>query len=166
MKKKQAGKKAGISKTSAVENCESYENLTIHPELKSYFSYCLKKASVRLRGMMDKVLEPYNLIAPQLGMMRLIDVHGEVSQSELAQSMGIDKATMVKFIDEMEKSKFVVRIGCETDRRIKYIALTPAGKKMLLKGNELRLAVEKEFLSPLTAQERALLEKALPKLLR
>lgn len=121
---------------------------------------------MRLRLYLDEKLKPYNLIAPQLGMLRVINTAGSISQGELAQSMGIDKATMVKFIDNMEKDKYVVRKGCEKDRRIKYLSLTASGKKMLLKGSDLRAEAETEFLAPLTAAEKAVLEKALPKLVR
>lgn len=143
-----------------------FENPKVHPELKSYFAYCLTKAAMRLRAAMDERLKPYNLISPQLGLLRLIEMHVSISQGELGQTMGIDKATMVKLVDNLEKSNFLVRKGCEKDRRIKYLSLTAAGKKMLLKGTKLREEIEKDFLSPLTAEERAVLEKALPKLIR
>jgi DNA-binding MarR family transcriptional regulator len=169
LKKKQITKvkaRGGAKAVAKQDDFCKFENPKVHPELKSYFAYCLTKAAIRLRTSMDERLKPYNMISPQLGLLRLIEVNGFISQGELGQTIGIDKATMVKLIDNLEEGQYLVRKGCEKDRRIKYLSLTAAGTKMLLKGNKLRLEVERDFLSPLTAEERSVLEKALPKLVR
>lgn len=50
-----------------------------------------------------------------------------LSQSELAQRVGVEGATMVATIDRLVKAGFVTRQVLESDRRVKQVALTEAG---------------------------------------
>lgn len=50
-----------------------------------------------------------------------------LSQSELADRLGVEGATMVAMVDRLVKAGLVVRQASATDRRIKRVVLTPAG---------------------------------------
>lgn len=50
-----------------------------------------------------------------------------LSQSELADRLAVEPATMVAMIDRLVKAGLVVRDPSATDRRIKRVILTPAG---------------------------------------
>lgn len=50
-----------------------------------------------------------------------------LSQSELADSLGVEGATMVAMVDRLVKAGLVVRAPSATDRRVKRVMLTPAG---------------------------------------
>ncbi len=50
-----------------------------------------------------------------------------LSQSELADSLGVEGATMVAMVDRLVKAGLVVREPSTTDRRVKRVVLTPAG---------------------------------------
>jgi MarR family transcriptional regulator, transcriptional regulator for hemolysin len=50
-----------------------------------------------------------------------------LSQSELADRLGVEGATMVAMVDRLVKAGLVVREASATDRRIKRVVLTPAG---------------------------------------
>jgi MarR family transcriptional regulator, transcriptional regulator for hemolysin len=52
---------------------------------------------------------------------------GPLSQSELADALGVEGATMVAMVDRLVKAGFVVREPSTTDRRVKRVVLTPAG---------------------------------------
>lgn len=123
------------------------------------------KAAMRFRAMMDDALVTYNLVTPQLGILRVINEAGSISQNDIGGFVVIDKASMVKFIDQLEKNKLVSRQSHETDRRIKLISLTPKGRKILDEVSEVRKEVEAVFLQPLTEEERQQLKTIVPKLL-
>tara|TARA_B110001454_G_scaffold219099_1_gene249916 strand:- start:19789 stop:20280 length:492 start_codon:yes stop_codon:yes gene_type:complete len=110
-------------------------------------------------------LVSYNLVTPQLGILRVINEAGSVSQQDIGDFVVIDKASMVKFIDQLEKLKLVNRTSHETDRRIKLISLTPKGKKTLEIVAEVIKEVEAVFLQPLTEEEQQQLRNIVPKLL-
>jgi len=50
-----------------------------------------------------------------------------LSQSELAESLGVEGATMVAMVDRLVKAGFVIREPSTTDRRVKRILLTQTG---------------------------------------
>lgn len=53
-----------------------------------------------------------------------------LSQIELANRVGIEPASMVTTIDRLVRAKLLVRESCAHDRRVKLIALTPAGVEL------------------------------------
>jgi MarR family transcriptional regulator, transcriptional regulator for hemolysin len=56
-----------------------------------------------------------------------------LSQSEIADRLGVEGATMVSMVDRLVKSGFAVREPSQTDRRIKRVRLTDAGNKLYAK---------------------------------
>lgn len=50
-----------------------------------------------------------------------------LSQSELADRLGVEGATMVAMVDRLVKAGLVAREASSTDRRIKRVVLTTAG---------------------------------------
>ncbi|UXR63623.1 MarR family transcriptional regulator [Bdellovibrio bacteriovorus] len=145
-----------------IPHCES---TFINPALKVYFGYCLNKAALKYKTMTAQALAHYGIVTPQLGIMKLLQIQGPKSQITLGQEMFIDKASMVKFIDGLEKIKYVRRIPASGDRRIKMVELTPKGQKGLEALVKVQKEMENEFLSPLTAKEKELIKEILPKLL-
>jgi DNA-binding MarR family transcriptional regulator len=139
--------------------------VAVQPSLKAYFGYCLYKAALRLRFALDQKLEKHGLIAPQLGVMRVLDTDVAMSQIEIGRELGIDRASMVKLIDHLEKSGIVARKSCREDRRVNKVSLTAAGRKVLKLATELRIQAEDEFLAPLSPEEKRILLQAIPKLL-
>ncbi|KYG64023.1 hypothetical protein AZI86_14545 [Bdellovibrio bacteriovorus] len=136
----------------------------VHPVLKAYFGYCFNKAALKYKSLLMTELEPLGLVSPQLGILKLLHVLGPVSQIALGQDMGIDKASMVKFIDGLEKKKWVQRLPDPNDRRIKLVGITAKGKDAVSKLSELHVKVAEEFLSPLTKAEQAQLKKLVSRL--
>ncbi|WP_413944706.1 MarR family winged helix-turn-helix transcriptional regulator [Bdellovibrio sp. HCB-162] len=141
-----------------------WETPGVHPALKVYFGYCLSKAALKHKSMLAKELDKYKIVSPQLGIMKLLQINGPASQISLGQDMHIDKASMVKFIDGLEKQKYVRRVPDKNDRRIKLVELTEKGLKDLQKLARIRQEIEDEFLSPLSAKEKESLREIVSKL--
>lgn len=53
-----------------------------------------------------------------------------LSQSELADQLAVEGATMVAMIDRLVKAGLVVREPSHTDRRVKHVLLTDAGTRL------------------------------------
>jgi MarR family transcriptional regulator, transcriptional regulator for hemolysin len=70
-----------------------------------------------------------------------------LSQSELADRLGIEGATMVAMVDRLVKAGFVVREPSTTDRRVKRIVLTQAGNILYDKVRAEAAAFRKELLA-------------------
>lgn len=145
----------------------NYQDETkVHPALIKYCGYCMKKATIRLRSLMDEELKDFNITTGELGLLKVIQDGVLISQIKLGDQLGIDKASMVKLIDNLEKRKMLERIAHPTDRRVKNIQLTKNGKKILEQCQPSKLRAEKKFFEPLTAAEektfRELVQKLIP----
>lgn len=136
----------------------------VHPDLQQYLSYSLYKTALRLRAMMAETFAPFGIIPPHFGIMTLLKQRGPVNQVTLGETMGIDKATMVKLIDGLEKLKYVAREASKEDRRVKFIAITDKGRKafdQMLKDAKL---AEKRFLSSFSGADEKEFRRLIGKL--
>jgi DNA-binding MarR family transcriptional regulator len=91
-------------------------------------------------------------------------LNGEHSQIELARIVGLDKTTMVVTLDELEAAGLAERRQSKVDRRARVIVVTPAGKKLVARGEAIAAQVREEVLSGLDSDEREIFMSALAKL--
>ena len=70
-----------------------------------------------------------------------------LSQSELAQSLGVEGATMVAMVDRLVKAGLVTREPSATDRRVKRVVLTADGGLLYDKVRTEAIAFRKELLA-------------------
>jgi MarR family transcriptional regulator for hemolysin len=70
-----------------------------------------------------------------------------LSQSELADRLGVEGATMVAMVDRLVKAGLVVREASATDRRIKRVVLTPAGLAVYEKVKTQATTLRKQLLA-------------------
>jgi MarR family transcriptional regulator, transcriptional regulator for hemolysin len=72
-----------------------------------------------------------------------------LSQSELADSLGVEGATMVAMVDRLVKAGLVQREPSTADRRIKRVVVTQAGYRLFDTVKTEAASVRKELLSQL-----------------
>lgn len=60
--------------------------------------------------------------------------HGDCSQKELAESLGVSPASIATSLKRMSKAGFIERSPDENDRRINRLKITSEGKAVFLKG--------------------------------
>jgi MarR family transcriptional regulator for hemolysin len=70
-----------------------------------------------------------------------------LSQSELADKLGVEGATMVAMVDRLVKAGLVKREPSTADRRIKRVVVTEAGHRLFDTVKTEAAAVRKELLS-------------------
>lgn len=154
-----------MAKRKSVLPIDDAACVVVHPALKEYFTYRFYKLALRLRAEVNGALEKVSIIGPQLGLLRVLEVEGPASQIALGRGMGVDKATMVKLLDDLEQKGLIQRVAVEGDRRVKHIRITPKGSRKLAEGSRIREASERRFFSALSEAERAALDRALSKLI-
>lgn len=137
----------------------------VHPQLMHNTCYCIVKVATRMRAKLDEYLQPFQLIGPQYAMLKLVNLEGRMTQVELGGLMAMDKATMVRMIDGLEQRGYLKRVQNDVDRRAKWLELTGAGKKVLVKLNGFRELAEAEFLAKLSPTEKKQLKEIVAKLL-
>ena len=76
-----------------------------------------------------------------------------LSQSELADRLGVEGATMVAMVDRLVKAGLVAREASSTDRRIKRVVLTPAGVAIYEKVKTEADTLRKQLLAKMDAKK-------------
>lgn len=144
-------KPKGGSKTEIVFSDET----KVHPNLKDILCYCIHKSALILKSRMNKELAQFDVQLPHLGIMRVLAANETVSQNQMCEEMGIDKASMVKLIDHLEVRGLVERVGSKQDRRVKNLHLTRAAKDLLNRAQKVREKQEAVFLQTLSPSDAA-----------
>ena len=137
----------------------------IHPAMKEFLGYCLFKLSLQIRSRMEKDLAQFEMVAPQAAILAMISLIGPMTQVELGQLTGIDKATMVRLLDGLEKNEFLKRVNHAQDRRAKVLVITKQGEKVLVQIRKIRNEAENVVLTPLSLKEQELLRGLVAKLI-
>lgn len=112
-------------------------------------AYLLKHATLRLTALTDSALSPHGIDGKDLGALRVLARREPLSQLQVAQTLGIDRTTMVALLDALERRGIVTRHPDPADRRRNLVELTSAGAKIYKAGEAIREAAEVKFLSPI-----------------
>jgi MarR family transcriptional regulator for hemolysin len=125
--------------------------------------WLLARASHALSDELTAALEAVG-ISPRGQCLLATAMTGEFTQTELAQAIGLDKTTMVVTLDHLELDGLAVRRPSPTDRRVRVIEVTDAGKRKVAEGKAVVERVQAEVLEKLPASERRALRSALERL--
>ena len=89
--------------------------------------YLLKHASLKLTALTDAALEPFGIDSKDFGTLRVLAHREPASQLQVAQTLGIDRTTMVAVLDVLERKGIVRRRPDPADRRRNVVELTEQG---------------------------------------
>jgi MarR family transcriptional regulator, lower aerobic nicotinate degradation pathway regulator len=91
---------------------------------------------------------------PTYGVLTVLAHEGPVSQREVCDHLGIHPSDLVDLVDVIEDQGWVERRRDPADRRRYQLTLTPAGRRILARYDELAARAEAQVLEPLTETER------------
>ena len=86
------------------------------------------------------------------------------TQTEIAQTIGLDKTTMVTSVDELEAAGLVERVPSVTDRRARIIRVTEQGAAKAAEAKRIIAELQEEILDSLPADQRTALMDGLQSL--
>ena len=123
-------------------------------DLEERFSEALHSTSRSWRQAVDRRLKYLGVSqASWMTIAIAAKARSPLSQSELADRLGVEGATMVAMIDRLVKAGLVLREASTTDRRVKRVVLTPAGLKVYEKVKAEGTALRKELLANMDAKK-------------
>jgi MarR family transcriptional regulator for hemolysin len=124
------------------------------PELEERFSNALHNTARGWRLAMDRRLKYLGVSqASWMTIAVAAKARQPLSQSELAERLAVEGATMVAMIDRLVKAGFVVREPSTADRRVKRVLLTQAGNRLYDKVKAEAAALRKELLANIEAKK-------------
>ena len=131
--------------------------------MENNLCWLLSQTSHVLMTEMTAALEELGLTPRSHGVL-MTAMTGELTQSEIAQQVGLDKTTMVVTVDELEAAGLAERRPSKADRRARVIAVTKAGERKAAEGQKLVERTQREVLDTLPARERDALVGGLSRL--
>jgi MarR family transcriptional regulator for hemolysin len=122
-------------------------------DLEERFSGALHNASRAWRQALDRRLKYLGVSqASWMTIAVAANARAPLSQSELADRLGVEGATMVAMVDRLVKAGLVIREPSTTDRRVKRVVLTQAGNLLYDKVRAEAAAFRKELLANMDAK--------------
>jgi MarR family transcriptional regulator, transcriptional regulator for hemolysin len=125
-------------------------------DLEERFSSALHSTARSWRQAIDRRLKDLGMSqAAWLTIAVAAKAGTPLSQSELADRLGVEGATMVAMIDRLVKSGLVVREPSTVDRRIKHVVVTADGQRLYAKVKTEADRVRSELLVNIDAHKLA-----------
>lgn len=90
---------------------------------------------------------------------------GQRPIGELIAATAFTSGGVTRLVDRMERAGLVERRPCPTDRRVQYVALTPAGQELLERATAVHLrGIQQHLVDALEPEELQEMERILAKL--
>ncbi|MCR6485568.1 MarR family winged helix-turn-helix transcriptional regulator [Amycolatopsis sp. OK19-0408] len=124
------------------------------PVEPSALGFLLYRAHQLARGRANQAARPTGLELSHAAVLSTVRSGGVRSQRELGATLGIDKSTLVRIVDDLERRGLVNRRRAPEDRRAYEIVLTDAGEQRLTEAGELFSGAMTGLLEVLAEPER------------
>jgi len=134
-------------------------------ELSESTGFLLRRAELLTFGNLITTLKPLNLTPIQFSVLVLIEANPDLAQSDLCLALGVQKGNFVQMLDALESRGLTERRVSGLDRRIKTLALTPAGSGLFKRAVQLHAKHERRLLRYLQSNGRDQLTLLLNRLL-
>jgi MarR family transcriptional regulator, transcriptional regulator for hemolysin len=123
-------------------------------DLEERFSDALHSTSRSWRQAVDRRLKYLGVSqASWMTIAIAAKARWPLSQSELADRLAVEGATMVAMVDRLVKAGLAVREASSTDRRVKRVVLTSAGVRIYEKVKTEAAALRHELLANIEPQK-------------
>ena len=100
-----------------------------------------------------RMLEPLELEPSEFTLLRAVGASGGEPQNALAERLQISPSWMVAIVDELERRELLERRPHTSDRRVRTLHLTDAGRKLLKQAERKALQFDRQVIDPLTETE-------------
>lgn len=124
----------------------------------------LAQVSRLLRRSFDVRARGIGVTRPQWQVLSLLSFNGGINQGGLAELLEVEPITLGRMIDRLQDAQMVERRPDPTDRRVRYIFVTPAGEQAVADAHTVVDGIYEDVLKVLPAEEREVFLGALVKL--
>ncbi|WP_420593770.1 MarR family winged helix-turn-helix transcriptional regulator [Deinococcus sp.] len=141
------------------------DTATFPPEFLNHLGFVMNRVAEKLNAQVAQVTLPHNLTVAQYGLLLLLQANGPQAQIELSQRVGLDRTSVMRTVDLLEKRAFVRRDPDPSDRRKHSVVLTDAGAALLDQTLPDVQQAEREVTGLLSGSEQTQLMELLRRLL-
>lgn len=105
-----------------------------------------------------------DLTQKQVSVLWLVDDHPDISQTDLAQRMRMDRATTMSIVNRLEAKQYLLRGKSPSDGRKQTLNLTDHGRKALIVAKDAIMAHERWLKSRFSDKEVEILIELLTRI--
>lgn len=134
-------------------------------ELRQFIGYSMKRVYLHVHEDLEKVLTPLGLRTRTFSALAVIIENPDITQTQLSQSLGIERSGAVVLVDELESAELISRGRVPGDRRSYALRATLAGRRLWERAEAQVADHEKAVFARLDAAERAQLLSLLHRVL-
>lgn len=131
-----------------------------------FLGFLLSKSAQAVVTAVDVEIAQFSVTSKHYGVMLMLAQQDGMQQAEVGEKLKIDRSTMVKLVDALEKQNLVERHRDPNDRRAYALSLSEKGKNILPEISQQVIDSEQVWLSKLEPEEIKQLFKILLKLLQ
>ncbi|HEX7060216.1 MAG TPA: MarR family transcriptional regulator [Solirubrobacterales bacterium] len=129
----------------------------------STLAFLLSQVGVYASRRFAERIAIIDLHPPQFRVLNVVDAAEGQSQQAIGEAIQAPASRMVAIVDELEQRGLVERRPHPSDRRIRALYLTPAGRKLLDRGRKIAMEHEAELVRGMSAADRKQLTALLQK---
>ena len=133
-------------------------------DLEDLVGYNLKRAYIVVQTDFRDALGKDGLSARVFAALSLAVKFPNITQSELARMMGIERSGLVAIVDELEERGYLRRAAVPGDRRVQALVPTPAGIAAFEEARKAVQAHEDRLLANFSDAEKETLMQLLQKI--
>jgi DNA-binding MarR family transcriptional regulator len=122
--------------------------------LNDHLGYFIRRLQVWVFQDFIRTLAPIDIRPAQYSVLVVIAANPGLSQSDLADRLGIERARLVRVLDKLEKRNLTQRLASPTDRRSHALRLTRDGQKLLKRASTLAALHEAKLVEKLGLEQR------------
>ena len=125
--------------------------------LPTLAGYQIRLTQIAVFNDLSAVLAPLAMTPGRLGLLMLVEASPGLAQSRLAESLGLDRSSLVPVLNKMQSQRLLERRPVSDDRRRNGIWLTATGAGLLRRLQPLVANHEERMLHGISGTQRRLL---------
>ena len=129
--------------------------------LNSCNCFALRQAARHVTKLYERHLAPADLTSAQFSILGALGEAGEMTMAELANALVMDRTTLLRAIQPLQRDEFLTSRSSDDDPRLLVISLTSAGERKLKQAFPLWEKAQEEFETEIGSREAAQLRRSL-----
>ena len=129
--------------------------------LNGHLGYFLRRAQVLVFQDFIRTLSSIDIRPAQYSVLIVIGANSGLSQADVAELLGIERARLVRLLDRLERRGLTRRQASPTDRRSHSLKLTAAGRNVLNRAKALAAIHEARLIEQLGATRHKMMTDAM-----
>lgn len=133
--------------------------------IQQILGYLLNTSAKLIKKTMDNNLRKYNITTSQWAVLKLLYTKYELTQTQIANELLSDKATVGEVIGRLCEKNYVKKLVNKNDKRAYIASLTPEAKNIVEDIDRMATEVTKKALEGFNKDDIQVLYKSLNKII-